>query len=337
VPTDDVIVDVSGLSGVIGVDTEAGSARVWAGTTINALGRPLHDAGVALANQGDIDRQAIAGAVATGTHGTGRTLRNLSSSVRGLTMVTATGDVVTCSASERPELFEAARLGLGAFGVVTELDLAVRPAFKLAERGWRAPYDELRPEVDEHTRRHRHVEFFWYPARDMAIVKAIDETDAQPEYPLADEGGRIGWNYEVLPNHRPNLHTEMEMAVPIDRSLDCLDELRDMLRARFPDLMWPIEYRTLAADDIWLSQAYQRDVATISVHQGVDTSDLPLFEACEAVFRRYDARPHWGKVHFFSADDLAAAHPRWGDWWSRRDDADPHGVFLNDVLTSWRP
>ncbi|HEY5664920.1 MAG TPA: D-arabinono-1,4-lactone oxidase [Ilumatobacter sp.] len=336
VPTSDVIVDVSGLSGVVAVDAAAGTARVWAGTTISALGRPLHDAGVALANQGDIDRQTIAGAVATGTHGTGRTLRNLSASVLGLTLVTATGDTVTYDAAHDPHLFEAARLGLGAFGVVTQIDLAVRPAYRLAERSWRAPYDELRGEVDEHVRRHRHFEFFWYPGRDVAVAKAIDETDAAPEYPLADEGGRIGWNYEVLPNHRPHLHTEIEVAVPLERSLDCLDELRHLIRSRFADLRWPIEYRTLAADDVWLSQAYERDVATISVHQGVDVSDVALFTACEAVFRRYDARAHWGKVHFSTGADLAAAHPRWADWWERRDVADPGGVFLNDALRAWR-
>jgi FAD/FMN-containing dehydrogenase len=88
---------------------------------------------------------------------------------------------------------------------------------------------------------------------------------------------------------------------------------------------------------VWLSQAYERDSATISVHQGIDVSDVPLFEGCEAVFRRYDGRPHWGKVHYFSADELAAVHPRWADWWSRRDAVDPEGVFLNDVLQDWRP
>jgi FAD/FMN-containing dehydrogenase len=337
VPTDDVIVDLSGLAGVIDVDAAAGTARMWAGTTINNLGRPLPDADVALANQGDIDRQAIAGAVATGTHGTGRTLRNLSASVRGLRIVTADGNEIVCDAHNDPATFEAARLGLGAFGVVTQIELAVVPAYRLAESGWRAGYDELRPDIESLSDKHRHFEFFWYPGRDFAVAKAIDETDAPAVYPVGDEGSRTAWNYEVLPNHRPHLHTEMEFGVPFDRSLECLDEIRDLLTTQFPELVWPVEYRTLAADDVWLSQAYERDTATISVHQGIDVSDIPLFEACEAVFRRYGGRPHWGKVHFFDADDLAAAHPRWADWWERRDAVDPDGVFLNDVLSAWRP
>lgn len=335
VPTDDVIVDLSGMSGVIGV---AGTtAHLYAGTRICELGRPLHDAGVALANQGDIDRQTIAGAVATGTHGTGRSLRNLSASVVGLTLVTSDGELCRCSATERSELFEAARLGLGAFGVVTTVELDVLPAYRLTESGWREPYPELRSRIEEHVASHRHFEFFWYPPTDVAIAKTIDVTDEPARYPLGREGTRTGWSYEVLPNHRPHLHTEMEFAVPIDDSLNCLDEIRDLLRTEFPSLTWPVEYRTLAADDVWLSQAYGGDVATISVHQGIDVEDAPLFRACEAVFRRYGGRPHWGKMHEYDATDLASVHPRWADWWARRDVVDPDGVFLNDVLAAWRP
>ena len=337
VPTNDVLLDLSGLSGLIDVATDLSTAMVWAGTPISMLGRPFHTAGVALANQGDIDRQAIGGAVATGTHGTGRTLRNLSAAVRALTLVTTGGEIIRCSAVERPEIFGAARLGLGAFGVVTELELAVVPAYRLREAGWRTPYEELRPDIAEHAAAHRHFEFFWYPPRDLAIVKAIDETDDPPEYPLAAEGARVGWNYEVLPNHRPRLHTEMEFAVPVERSLECLDEVRELIMRKWPDLEWPVEYRTLAADDVWLSQAYERDVATISVHQGIDVSDEPLFNACEEIFHRYDGRPHWGKMHSFTPDELAEAHPRWTDWWAARDAVDPAGVFLNDRLASWRP
>jgi FAD/FMN-containing dehydrogenase len=337
VPTDDVIIDVSGLSGVASVDTEALVARVRGGSLIAALGRPLHDAGVALANQGDIDRQTIAGATATGTHGTGRELRNLSSAVVGMTLVTATGDVIHCSADEHAEVWRAARLGLGAFGVVTDLDLAVVPAFRLAERSWDAPYDELRPAIEHHVAGHRHFEFFWYPRADRAFAKSIDQTDEPAVYPLADEGSRQAWNYEVLPNHRTRLHTEMEFAVPFASSLECLDEIRAVLTDEFPDVRMPVEYRTVGADDVWLSPAYERATATISVHRLIEFDDRDFFRACEQVFRRYDGRPHWGKMHEFTGDDLAAAHPRWSEWWAVRDGIDPDGVFLNDVLAAWQP
>ena len=336
VPTDDVIVDISGLSGVLAVDGKRLVARVYGGTTIAALGRPLHDAGVAIPNQGDIDRQTIAGATSTGTHGTGRLLGNLSTRVAGLTMVAADGSVVRCSPDERPALWRAARLGLGAFGVVVEIELAVVPAFRLAEAAFASTYDELRSDIDRLVHEHRHAEFFWYPQSDRAFVKVIDETDEPPSYPLADEGSRVAWNYEVLPNHRPRLHTEMEFAVPYDRSLDCLDEIRELVTSRFGDVRMPIEYRTVAADDVWLSPAYERDTATISVHRLIEFDDRPYFDACEEIFRRYDGRPHWGKMHSHRGDELAALHPRWGEWWSQRDSIDPAGTFLNDSLLAWR-
>lgn len=341
VPTDDVIVDLSGLSGLIAVrDAGAGGssvATVRAGTMITALGRPLHDVGVALANQGDIDRQTIAGATATGTHGTGCELRNLSAAVVGLTMVGADGELVRCAGDQNATTFEAVRLGLGAFGVVTEVEVAVLPAYRLAERSWRTDYAEVRARTTELTSAHRHFEFFWYPQRDLAVAKAIDVTDEPARYPVADEGSRVAWNYEVLPNHRPNLHTEMEFAVPIESSLECLDEIRALLADEFPAVRWPVEYRTIAADDVWLSQAYGRDVATISVHEGVDADPTAYYAACEAIFRRFGGRPHWGKVHNYDAADLRNTHPRWDDWWQRRDAVDPDGVFLNETLASWRP
>lgn len=340
VPTDDVILDVSGITGLIDVDTSDGidraTARVYGGTTIAALGRPLHDAGVALANQGDIDRQTIAGATATGTHGTGWSLGSLSTAVRGLTIVDATGQLIRCSPDDRSELWRAARLGLGAFGVVVELELAVVPAFRLAESSITTTYDELRPEIDRLVRSHRHAEFFWSPRSDLAFVKTIDVTDEPARYPLGDEGSRVAWNYEVLPNHRPRLHTEMEFAVPYESSLDCLDEIRELLTTEFTDVRMPIEYRTVAADDVWLSPAYERSTATISVHRLIEFDDRPYFDACERVFRRYGGRPHWGKMHSFTGDDLAAAHPRWDAWWAQRDTVDPTGTFLNDALRAWR-
>lgn len=336
VPVDDVIVDPSALCGLIDVDHERSTARWWSGTRIATMGPALHAYGLALANQGDIDRQAIAGAVATGTHGTGRRLTSLSAAVTGLTMIDAHGELVACSADARPELFRAARLGLGAFGVVTEVELEAVPAYRLAETAWQTDLATIRSEITDRIERHRHFEFFWYSARDLAVAKAIDPTDAPARYPLAPEGSRVAWNYEVLPNHRPNLHTELEYAVPLDRALDCLDELATMLRSDFADIAWPIEFRTVAADDVWMSVAHGGDVATISVHEGIDIDPEPLFRASEAVVRRYDGRPHWGKCHFLDGDELASIHPAWNDWWTVRDAVDPDGVFLNDTLAAWR-
>ena len=332
-----VIVDASGLAGVISTDAAIQRAWVWSGTRIYALGRALHDHGLALKNQGDIDRQAIAGAVATGTHGTGQTLQNLSASVTGIRMITASGDIVECSAERNAELFQAARLGLGAFGIVTQLQLQLREAYRLKEHGWSEPFDVLLPRLDTLVAQSRHFEFFWYPHTDIAVAKSTDATTADPEYPLAEEGSRLAWSYEVLANHRPLLHTEMEYSVPASDGPACMRAIRELIRKDFTGLRWPVEYRTLAADDVWLSTAYERPTVTISVHQDVNENDEPYFRACEEVFNAFSGRPHWGKVHYLDGAALASRHPRWREWWQARDAIDPSGTFLNEYLRTVRP
>lgn len=335
IPNDDCIIDMSGMSGLVDVDSAAKQARVWAGSPIYALGGQLHEADLALHNQGDIDRQLIGGAVATGTHGTGLELQNLSAVVVGARVALASGDVVDCSPTTDPELFEAVRLSIGGVGIVTQFDLQCVEAYRLREHSWEAPIDELRPQIEALAAAHRHFEFFWYPGVDRAAAKTLDHTTDDPQYPLADEGARCGWNYEVLPNHRPHLHTEMEFSVPLAVGPECLDAIVGLLRTEFTDVKWPVEYRTLAADDVWLSTANAGPVATISVHQGVDHDDEPFFRACEEIFRSFGGRPHWGKVNWFSHDDFAAAYPRWTDWWRVRDTHDPTrsllGPWLNEV------
>ena len=328
-----------GLAGVISADAD--SAWIWGGSRIHTLGLALHQSGLALPNQGDIDQQTIAGATATGTHGTGATLSNLSSRVIGSQIALADGRLVTCTASSddplERELWQASRLHLGAFGIITRLHLALVPSFRLQERTWQAPLlatlEDLQSLVDDN----RHCEFFWYPHTDTAQVKVIYPTDADPTYPLGDEGSRCGWNFEVLPNHRPHLHTEMEYSVPAEHGPDCMRAIKILLEQRFPDVRWPVEYRTLAADDVWLSTAYDRATVTISVHQAVAEPDEPYYRACEEIFLEFGGKPHWGKANYLSGGQLAALHPRWEDWWRVRDLVDPKGVFLNPYMRSIRP
>jgi FAD/FMN-containing dehydrogenase len=250
--------------------------------------------------------------------------------------VTAAGDIVDCDREHEPELFEVARLSLGAVGVVTELTLAVRDAYKLEERMWLEELDAVLARADELAHETRHFEFFWRPGSRRAACKSLVETNADPVYPLAPEGARCAWSYDVLANDRNDKHTEMEYSLRAADGPACFRALRDLISRDFPSLRWPLEYRTLAADDVWLSTAYGRPTVTISVHQGIDADDGPLFAACEAVFRTFEARPHWGKRHGCSGEELAKLHPRWRDWWRVRDLWDPDGRFLNDCLSTWR-
>lgn len=198
---EDTIISLDAQQGVIAVDAATARARVRAGTKIHALGRPLHDAGVALKNQGDIDRQAIAGAVSTGTHGTGTALPCLAAEVVALRLMTADGGIVAASPVEEPELFEAARLGLGAVGILLELTLSVRPAYRLREENRVVPVAELLPQLDALKTRHRHVEFFWFPEADHAVLKTLDETDEAAPAPR-DAAGMAARGEQVTQDQR---------------------------------------------------------------------------------------------------------------------------------------
>jgi FAD/FMN-containing dehydrogenase len=246
-----------------------------------------------------------------------------------------------CNADSNSDLWRVMRLNLGAAGFVTRLELQLREAYRLRERTWSLTFDQLHNDLTggltSLVTRTRHFEFFWYPHNDTAVAKSIDETRDEAQYPLAEEGSRVAWSHEVLPNHRPHLHTEMEYSVPAADGPACLADIRAMIHKDFPDLRWPVEYRTLAADDVWLSTAYLRPTVTISVHQDVNEDDEPYFRACEEIFLSYAGRPHWGKVNYLGAGQMAHAHPRWMDWWRVRDGVDPDGVFLNGYLSQLRP
>lgn len=337
-PNDDgVIADIGGLVGIVSVDRERERAWIWGGSRIHALGNALQLHGLAFANQGDIDEQTIAGATATGTHGTGRTLKNFSAAVTGMRLVLADGELLDVDGDRNADVWRAARLHLGAFGIVTRLELKLRPCYRLKEQSWEAPLEVLLADTARHVEAHRHFEFFWYPREDRGRAKAIDETDDPPVYPVGPEGSRTAWSHEVLPNHRPVPHTEMEYSVPAERGIECMRAIAELLRTEFTSVAWPVEYRTLAADDVWMSTAYGRETVTISVHLGVDEDDEPFFRACEEIFLAHDGRPHWGKVHYLDGDRLAELHPRWLDWWRVRDGVDPKGTFLNDYLRGLRP
>ena len=334
--TDGIVVDLGGLAGVVDVDPAAGRATAWAGTRIAALGEPLQRAGLALRNQGDVDVQALAGAVGTGTHGTGPALASLSAEVVAARVVLASGDVVTVSPRQEPDLYQAARLSLGALGVVTQLTLSVREAYRLRERTWLEPTDACLARLPGLVAATRHFEFFWQPERDRCFAKALHPTDAPADPTVRQVGRRAGAGRLELA-HLPlgsgaDRFNEMEFALPAEAGPACFAELRTLFRHRHPDVRWPIEYRTQAADDLWISPARGRPTVTLSIHEGAERPYEALFRDAEAVFRNHGGRPHWGKIHWFGPDDLAGHHPEWDRFRAVRHQVDPEGRFLNDHL-----
>lgn len=341
--TDGTLLSLDGMRGLITADPEARTATFQAGTKIAQMGAPLLDAGLAMENMGDIDYQALAGAVGTGTHGTGQTLGNISTQVVGLRFVLASGDALDCSAAREPALFEAARVSFGALGVITRVTLRVLPAYRLHERTWVAGFAECMEQMPALIRDNRHFEFFWLPQDDVCAMKTLNPTtEERPgDAPSPDVGGRlaryvkperIDWSYRVFPSERTLKFNEMEYAVPAAHGPDCLRELRQLMRARHPDVAWPVEYRTLHRDDIPLSPAYGRETVTISIHQAAELPYRDFFADAEALFRNYRGRPHWGKMHWLAARDLRDLYPCWDAFLAVRERLDPDGRFLNDHL-----
>lgn len=346
--TDGLLISLDNLQGILSTDSASGLATVWAGTKLHALGAPLLEVGLALENMGDIDRQSVAGAISTGTHGTGPTLRNLSSQVVGLGLVTAAGEVVKLSADDNSDVFKAAQVSLGSLGVITQATLRCLPAYRLHERTWAEPFADCMARLDERSAATRHFEFFWVPGEDVAACKALQPVTSEDKTWQISENlpglserlrryigpERVDWSYRIFPSERNNRFVEMEFAVPAADGPTCMGEIRTLMQTHHPQVQWPVEYRTLAADDSWLSPAYQRESVTISVHQAVDQPYAGFFADAEAIFRNYWGRPHWGKLHSHTAADFAALYPRWNDFLAIRQELDPTGRFLNEHLRS---
>ena len=373
--TDGTLIDLSAFVGLQGFDPEREVASIAAATPLWGIGSLLHPLGYALKNMGDIDRQTLGGVVGTGTHGTGRTLGSFSAEVASFRLVLSTGEVIHCSPSENADVFAAGRTSLGLLGVMTEIDMKVRPIYKLIEKHFIHPVDTLFRQLDGLVNANRHFEFFWFPYAEVAVCKSLNETDANAptrhsartlrargerrsldEYIFAgfNEAMRrfpaltrpahrlfsrfmpgqekVRWSHEIFPSARTVRFNEMEYAVPYEKGPDALREIVEMIRKRKIVTGFPLEYRTVAADDVWLSPFYQRDSATIAVHQyhRVDTTEL--FDACESIFRAYDGRPHWGKRHTRTSSELAALYPRFEDFRAVRRKLDPRDKFLNEYL-----
>ena len=341
---DDLLVDPGRLTGIEAVDADHRWARIRAGTRVSDIGEPLNRAGLALSNQGDIDLQTMAGALATGTHGTGLGFGSMSAQVRGLSLACADGLVRRIGPDD--ELLDAARISLGALGIVVDVTVDLVPKYLLEERSWASAPETTLQAFSDLASAHRNLEFFWLPECDICVLKALDEvngpqsSEEEMRAPSAPPGKvarylrcpRIHWSHRIYPSERAVPFNEMEFAVPEEAGPSCFRAIRSLMRESFPAVRWAVEYRTLAAESAFLAQSYQRNSVCISIHEDAKLDCRPFFRAAEAVFLDHGGRPHWGKWHFLGADMLAPLYPRWNDFLATRRKLDPDGLFLNDHL-----
>lgn len=194
-----VMVQLNGLAAITTADQATGRVTVGAGTTLGKLNSGLAAFDLAMENLGDIDRQTIAGAISTGTHGTGARLGGLATQVVGLELVTADGSVLSCSATDHPDVFAAARVSVGALGVITAVTLQCVPAFLLRAQELPLPLAEVLDGFDELADGNDHFEFYWFPHTELALTKRNNRV--APGVGAAPVGRWRGWlDDELLSN-----------------------------------------------------------------------------------------------------------------------------------------
>src|SRR3954452_4168543 len=346
VATDGLLLDLRSLGGIRSIDAERRRVVVGPATTIGEFGAPLWAAGLALANQGDIVAQQIAGAISTATHGSGLRFGSFSSSVRRLRLVTASGEVIEV-AEDDPERLHAAQVAVGMLGVMTELELEVADAYRLRERVEHWSWHDAWLRFDELAELHRHYSFFWMPSDDSAAlyglatpgesladrchVKIYDEVDeSTPD--SHEPGQRVGPAHVIYPMvYEPNFH-ELEYFVPISRGPEALAAMRELMLASLPASVFPLEVRTVGRDDAFLSHSYGRETVVISVSGTPGTDYEPYLRDVDRLLGAFDARVHWGKLHFLAREQLLARYPRAEDFIAIRRELDPAGTFLNAHL-----
>jgi L-gulono-1,4-lactone dehydrogenase len=369
--TDGVLVDLSGYGRVLDDDAATGRVTVEAGIPLHRLSDELDRRGLALENMGDIDQQSISGATQTATHGTGLRFRNLSSQVMGMRLVTADGSVLDLSGEREPDTFKAAQVGLGALGLVSTVTLQCVPAFRLHAIEQAVPVDDVLADLDALVEDNDHYEFYWVPHTRWALTKRNRRTD-EPVRPrgrarewwndmflqnyafgaLCRVGRRwpsliprlakiipstgtvdhIDRSDRVFTSPRKVRFWEMEYAVPREALPEALNRVRRLVDEIGMHISFPVEVRVVRGDDLWLSTAHGRETGYIAVHVYRGTPYDAYFSGVERIMDSYGGRPHWGKLHFQTAETLAERYPRWDDFQRVRARLDPDQRFANPYL-----
>lgn len=367
VPTDDTVVSLGRMSGLISANPANGQATILAGTRLGDIGGPLAEHGMAMINMPDIDKQSLAGALGTATHGTGATLGCLSSNVTELELVTATGDLLTCNEEKNSDIFNAARVNLGALGVVSQITLETQAAYRLRRETEWMPIEDILADVENLAENNRNFEFYYIPFSGMGFTDVHNiTTDTESRTEELDQNSAaqtlmtvrdwLSWSpklrelilsgymstvdkevvvansWENYTKERNVRFNEMEYHLPKANLVDAFKEVRNTIEKNFPEVFFPIEVRFVKSDDIWLSPFNGRDSCSIAIHRFFKEDYKALFAAIEPIFQKYGGRPHWGKLNTMNKLELSERYDNWSDFNEVRRQMDPNGKFLNPYL-----
>jgi L-gulonolactone oxidase len=367
----DHLVKMTRYNKVVSIDAEKLEVTVESGIVISDLNKYLDKAGFAMPNLGDVTYQTISGALSTSTHGTGALRTGLAAQITAFRLVIASGEVLSCSPTENTEVFHCGRVGLGALGVLSTITLRIVPAFRLQAVEEPMRVDALLADIKRHIADNDFFEFYWIPHTGWALTKRNNVTQLPADPPTRFKTwfnkmfmeniafGAICYVGRLFPRLIPRLSKalpstgrteyvnashqifaskrivrfyEMEYSIRRDAVVEALNRVRKMVDEKGFLLNFPVEVRFTAGDDIPLSTGSGRDNAYIAVHVFKGMKYEPYFREVEAIMSDYDGRPHWGKIHFKSADALERLYPEWKRYIEVRNRLDPEGVFTNDYL-----
>ncbi|MEE3999959.1 D-arabinono-1,4-lactone oxidase [Tenacibaculum sp. FZY0031] len=370
--TDEILVTLDNFQGLISIDKEKNQATVKAGTKLSLLGELLFNEGLAMENLGDINVQSIAGAISTGTHGTGVNLKSISNQVIGLKFVNGKGEIIECSTTKNTELFKAAQVSLGCLGIITEVTLQCISTYKLKLQNKKEKLSDVLATLSERNSKNRNFEFYWIPYTNIAWTKTSNIVeDSEPdkvnffnywtEYILENHVFKLMCEYATIfpsqnktvanitaasiSNVKKVYHShkvyatqrmvkfhEMEYNIPAEAYQDVFKDVQKIVNSKKFNIHFPIENRWVKGDDVYMSPAYNRDSAYIACHVYNKKDSRAYFAALEEVFKAYGGRPHWGKMNTFNTEDIIRMYPKFTHFMTFRKEHDPENIFVNPYL-----
>ncbi|OJJ23822.1 FAD-binding oxidoreductase [marine bacterium AO1-C] len=371
VNTNYILVSLDQYQGVETLDKANCTAVVKAGTKLKLLGELLHAEGLAMENMGDINVQSIAGALSTGTHGTGVKFGTLATQMLEITFVNGLGETVVCSEHTNREIFKAAQISLGALGIITKIKLRLVPTFKLKYVSAKADLDDTLLNLDKYKQENRNFEFYWFPHTKTVQLKLVNKTPEPPKnvgfakkfndvvmenglfgflsrisraFPKVapriskisawgvSKGTYINHSHLIFATQRLVRFYEMEYNIPQESFINVIKEIETCVNEHQFKVHFPIECRWVKADDIMISPASGRDSAYIAIHMYKGMEYKSYFDAIEQIFRKYNGRPHYGKMNTLKQTDFAELYPNWQKFMDIRQQMDPDKMFLNEYL-----
>lgn len=370
VKTDDWLVSLDLLNGIEQLDEAASTVTVLGGTRLFQLGEMLGQEGYSQENLGDINVQSIAGAISTGTHGTGLEFGSIPTQVVELVIVTASGEVLTVSEEQNPRYFKACLISLGVLGIIVKVTLKIIKTPIYEYRSEKIEYPLFEQQLECYINENRHFEFYLFPYSDLVQVKTMNITKRKPQrlfshnlknlilenylffilsevcrlFPKSSRtisrlsAKAIGTtniaanSHELFATPRLVKFREIEYSIPLQHFKSAIQELRECIEVKKHKVHFPIECRTVKADDIWFSPSYQRDSAYIAFHMYKGMPYEDYFREMEAIIQKYEGRPHWGKMHSLGKKELSICYPKLPDFLAIRHELDPQEIFLNDYI-----